>query len=383
MAAAAPAADPGTRLGERYRLVECVRVDGDRQSWRAVDELLRRPVQVWLHRGLDLDAAAALRRRVQALHRVRHPGLVTVYDLVDQEDEVAVITAPGAGVPLSELLQPGRLPSLGTTSTIVSSLAEILDDLYVADHALATLSAADVLLRPGGAAILDAPLAARDESASRPDVRALEELTRGLVLGSPPRPGLPEAVRLAVEELRARPGRTRSARDHAGELAAAIAFDDRTEVLPRDRWVGLRRASERARARAVAVAMILSFSVATGGIVASATTRAADQNVPRQGEAAPEAPVATVAPAARVAALPPVASTAPLAAGRGMAPSVVGLPRDEAAAALMAAGAGSVTWRIDPKAKGVTQVVRQDPPAGQPLARGTKATLYLDSAKAR
>lgn len=370
--AIAQATDPRARIGERYQLVECIRVDGGRQCWRAVDELLRRPVRVWLYTGLDLEAAAALRRRLQALHTVRHTGLVTVYDLIDHDEELAVITEADPARPLADLLRTGQRPSLGTVRSIVSSLAEVLDELHLLGRTVSGLDAGDLLLRADGAAILDAPLAGSDREVTRPDIRALEELARALVLGTPPRSDVPPAARLAVDRLSGAGDRFRSARDFAGNLASAVAFDDRTEVLPRERWTALRwAAAERARARAVAGALILSVSLAAGGIAATATTRPADRPAPPA--AALAAPTITPTP-------PPPATAATVRSGT---PSVLGMQRDDAARALMAAGAASVIWRTEPLAKGITRVVRQEPAPGQPLARGAAVTVHLDSAGQR
>lgn len=378
---AALATDPRGRVGERYRLVECVRVDGARQCWRAVDELARRPVRLWLYRGLDLEAAAALRCRLQALHTVRHIGLVTMYDLVDHDDEVTVVTEAGSGRSVADLLRPGQRPSLGTVRGIVSSLAEVLDELHRAGRTLSALNAADLLLRAEGAAILDAEVAAPEDGAFRPDVRALQELARALVVGNPARPDMPQAVRIAVERVSGADGRYRSARDFAGDLASAITFDDRTEVLPRERWMAFRRAAtERARVRTLAGAVILAFSLGAGGVAAAAATRPAERIVARPA-VAPASPMAP--PAKAPAAAPTVALLPTSADGRPVTPSVVGMPRDDAARVLIAAGAASVIWRTDPMAKGVTNVVRQEPAAGQPLTRGTTVTVYLDSPRSR
>lgn len=373
--AIAQATDPRARIGERYQLVECIRVDGGRQCWRAVDELLRRPVRVWLYTGLDLEVATALRRRLQALHTVRHTGLVTVYDLVDHDDELAVVSEADPARPLADLLRTGQRPSLGTVRSIVSSLAEVLDELHLLGRTVCGLDATNLLLRADGAAILDAPLAGPEREVTRPDIRALEELARALVLGTPPRSDVPAAARLAVDRLSGVGDRFRSARDFAGNLASAIAFDDRTEVLPRDRWIALRRAAaERARARAVAVALVAAVSVAAGGLVATAATRPPDRATSPTVAIARPTPNTTTSPAA----------SRPAAAGTGSGtPSVLGMQRDDAARALMGAGAGSVIWRTEPLARGITRVVRQEPAPGQPLARGAAVTVHLDSASQR
>ena len=382
-----PADDPvDLVIGGRYRLIECVHADGGRQCWRAEDELLGRPIRVWLYRGLDAAGARELRERVRTLHQVRLPGLAAVHDLVDDADEVAVVTAPVPCSTLADLLREDRRPSLRTAAAIVSSLAITLDELHEHSSTVGALEPTDVLLGARGAVILVAGAAPADEAPARPDVVRLQELARALVLGDRPRDDAPRAVRLALERgPDAREDRT--AREFAGELAAAIAFDDRTEVLPRERLTVIRRAiRRRAHARAIASLVVLSLSFTAGGIAAAAT-RNSDHALPRTTAVSAAKPVGqavavpTAAPVVPRAVATPAATPAAVMVAAGGVPSVIGMSRDDAGRALMAAGATSVVWRVDPKAKGVTQVVRQQPAPGEPLARGGAVTVHLDSAK--
>jgi eukaryotic-like serine/threonine-protein kinase len=74
---------PGVRLGGRYVLSAQIGAGGMSQVWRAVDEVLGRPVAVKvLDTSLGTDPAmrAALRREALAAARITHPHITRVFD---------------------------------------------------------------------------------------------------------------------------------------------------------------------------------------------------------------------------------------------------------------------------------------------------------------
>lgn len=93
------------------------------------------------------------------------------------------------------------------------------------------------------------------------------------------------------------------------------------------------------------------------------------------GGTRPGSPMRAEAPRAAAVAVPAAAAPA-IAAGR--TPSVVGMSREAAAAALLAAGYRSVTWVQEAGHPGRSgSVVRHEPVAGSPVPPGATARLIV------
>lgn len=91
--------------------------------------------------------------------------------------------------------------------------------------------------------------------------------------------------------------------------------------------------------------------------------------------AAVAVPAAAAPAVARVAAAPVIAAAAIVA---GRTPNVIGMTREAAAAALLAAGYRSVSWAQEAGHAGRSgSVVRHEPVAGSPLPPGATARLIV------
>ncbi|MBL7487005.1 protein kinase [Frankia sp. AgB1.9] len=115
-------------LGGRYRLGKVIGGGGGGTVHEGSDLLLRRPVAIKEIRLPPMGSAAArelaeqrVMREARAAARLRHPGLVAVYDVVQAEGRSWIVMEYVDGVPLSQLvrdfgrLAPERVARIGVT----------------------------------------------------------------------------------------------------------------------------------------------------------------------------------------------------------------------------------------------------------------------------
>lgn len=102
---------PGDWLGGRYR-VECPVAMGMTSVFEASDTLTGRRVALRWVRSLrpDRDATKRLLRETQIASNARHPNLVEVYDVFEDDERVFVVRELLEGEPLDAALSRGELP---------------------------------------------------------------------------------------------------------------------------------------------------------------------------------------------------------------------------------------------------------------------------------
>ncbi len=205
--AVAPAGEPqfeaGMRLANRFRLEER-RLRGDGfQTWRAVDEKLRRSVGVHLLPA-EHERAAPVLAAARAAARVTDVRFVQVLDASRDADVVYIVTEwLPRGVSLTELLRGGALPPIEATA-IAYETADALRVAHDAGLAHLRLTPDNVFRTETGQVKIvglnvEAALQhASAEDPSRSDARAVGRLLFACLTGRwPDRAayGLPAAVR--------------------------------------------------------------------------------------------------------------------------------------------------------------------------------------------
>src|SRR5918911_165363 len=98
-------------LAERYRVVRRLGAGGRGAVFLAHDERLSRDVAVKRLHGAEVTAETAqrLRREARIMAALRHPGLVTVYDMLTDEDDLLLVMEYVRGETLAEVLADAPL----------------------------------------------------------------------------------------------------------------------------------------------------------------------------------------------------------------------------------------------------------------------------------
>ncbi|MEU4423516.1 serine/threonine-protein kinase [Actinoplanes sp. NPDC024001] len=160
---------PGVLLASRYRLVTLLETGGMAQVWRAVDELLDRPVAVKLPAG-DTRAAHLAWREARLAARLSHPGIAAVHDYreaVRPDGSVApfVVMELLSGETVAARLVDGPIP-WGEAVSIGTAVAAALAAAHAAGVVHRDIKPGNVMLCPDGVKLLDFGISA---AAGEPD----------------------------------------------------------------------------------------------------------------------------------------------------------------------------------------------------------------------
>ncbi|MGC1157185.1 MAG: protein kinase [Acidobacteriaceae bacterium] len=152
----------GTRLAERYRIVETLGSGGMGVVYRARDEKLGREVAIkMLQPGMltGEEARSRFRREARALAKLNHAHIAAVHDVIEQDGADFIVMEMVAGESVAAKLRAGALPVKEAT-TIALQVAEALEEAHEHGVIHRDLKPANVMITPKGQAkVLDFGLA--------------------------------------------------------------------------------------------------------------------------------------------------------------------------------------------------------------------------------
>ena len=170
--------NPGDELGG-YRIVAPLGSGGMGTVYRAEDvagnavalKLLRQQL------GGDTDARARLAREVAALQRLRHPGVVRVWDAELDSSEAFVVTELVDGPDLEEFVRDHGPLNRQALASLAAALHDALEAVHAADVVHRDVKPANVLMTVHGPVLIDFGIAQASDDARLTQV--------GLVAGTP------------------------------------------------------------------------------------------------------------------------------------------------------------------------------------------------------
>ncbi|MFC0864438.1 protein kinase family protein [Sphaerimonospora cavernae] len=182
------AVEPGTRLADRFRLEDRVDESGGATLWKAIDEILARPVAVHTFspefaRVTEVVTAARL------ASRLTDPRLTQVFDAADEDGTAYVVSEWVSGESLLDLLSNGAVePERG--AALVAEAAEALAHAHEAGLTHLHLTPERLMWTTGGTVKLlglavDAAILGLEagEDAAREDAEGLGRLLYAAVTG--------------------------------------------------------------------------------------------------------------------------------------------------------------------------------------------------------
>ncbi|MFF0414669.1 serine/threonine-protein kinase [Kitasatospora sp. NPDC004745] len=156
-----PAGDGDTRLlAGRYRLIEQLGRGGMGTVWRAHDELLDREVAV---KEVSVSGPTAeeqevlharLRQEARAAARIRHPAVVTVFDVLQEDGRPWIVMELVDGRSLADVLAAEGALSPRDTARIGAVVVDALDQAHQLGILHRDVKPANVLLERGGRIVL-------------------------------------------------------------------------------------------------------------------------------------------------------------------------------------------------------------------------------------
>ncbi|MFI1172829.1 serine/threonine-protein kinase [Streptomyces melanogenes] len=179
----------GVVLGGRYRVTAMIGRGGMGVVARAVDQLLNREVAVKVVRAYTdaspaelADLRVRMQREAQAAARIRHSGVVTVHDVVEEQGLPVIVMELVDGPSLDDVLAKRGHLDPREAAAIGAKLMDALDAAHRAGVLHRDVKPGNVLLERSGRVVLtDFGIASMDASGEE----ALAKLTQsGQIVGS-------------------------------------------------------------------------------------------------------------------------------------------------------------------------------------------------------
>ena len=147
----------GVQLGGRYRLDERIGGGGMGEVWRGTDEVLGRTVAVKIMLPALLDEpgfAERFRAEARTMARLKHPGVVNVYDYSSTASTAFLVMEYIDGDPLSRTLgRVGRLTA-ARTMALTAQAADALEAAHAAGIVHRDVKPGNLMVRANGSLVL-------------------------------------------------------------------------------------------------------------------------------------------------------------------------------------------------------------------------------------
>ncbi|MEV7966066.1 protein kinase family protein [Sphaerisporangium sp. NPDC088356] len=189
----APAVEPGGRLANRFRLEDRVSESGGATLWKAIDEVLARPVCV-LTLSPDFERVAEVVTAARGASRLTDPRLTQVFDAAEEDGQAYVVSEWVTGETLTDMVSSGPMAP-ERAAALVAEAAEAVAHAHEAGLAHLCLTP-DRLIWTAGSTVkllglaVDAALCDQEsEDPARDDAQGLGRLLYTALTGHWPGEG--------------------------------------------------------------------------------------------------------------------------------------------------------------------------------------------------
>ncbi|WP_283139518.1 protein kinase family protein [Rhizohabitans arisaemae] len=179
--------EPGARLADRFRLEDRVSESGGSTLWKAIDEVLARPVAVRTF-AAGFPRITEVVTAARAASRLSDPRLTQVFDAADEDDHSYVVSEWVTGETLVDLLEGGPLEP-DRAVNLIAEAAEALGVAHAAGLTHLCITPACLVWSSGGSVKLlglgvDAALGdVTSEDPAREDTEGLARLLYAALTG--------------------------------------------------------------------------------------------------------------------------------------------------------------------------------------------------------